>query len=87
VKIPRELSLVTDLKTTCNFFFFFCPSLSLPLTLPHGLILLKVVTCPQIQEMVKDREAWRAAVHRVTKSQTELSDCSLPTESTTPSLD
>ena len=24
----------------------------------------------KLQEMVKDREAWRAAVHRVTKSQT-----------------
>ena len=26
------------------------------------------------QEMVKDREAWSAAVHGVTKSQTQLSD-------------
>ena len=25
-------------------------------------------------EMVRDREAWRAAVHEVTKSQTRLSD-------------
>ena len=25
-------------------------------------------------EIVKDREAWRAAVHGVTKSQTQLSD-------------
>ena len=28
----------------------------------------------QTPEMVKDREAWRAAVHGVTKSQTQLSD-------------
>ena len=28
----------------------------------------------KLQEMVKDREAWRAAVHRVTKGQTQLSD-------------
>ena len=28
----------------------------------------------KLQEMVKDREAWHAAVHRVTKSQTRLSD-------------
>ena len=28
----------------------------------------------QLQKMVKDREAWRAAVHWVTKSQTRLSD-------------
>ena len=26
----------------------------------------------KLQEMVKDREAWRAAVHGVTKSQTQL---------------
>ena len=28
----------------------------------------------KLREMVKDREAWRAAVHGVTKSQTPLSD-------------
>ena len=28
----------------------------------------------QTQEMVKDREAWRATVHGVVKSQTRLSD-------------
>ena len=28
----------------------------------------------QLREMVKDGEAWRAAVHWVTKSQTRLSD-------------
>ena len=28
----------------------------------------------KLQEMVKDREAWRAAVHVVAKSQTQLSD-------------
>ena len=28
----------------------------------------------ELQEIVKDREAWRAAVHRVAKSQTQLSD-------------
>ena len=28
----------------------------------------------KLWEMVKDRDAWRAAVHGVTKSQTQLSD-------------
>ena len=28
----------------------------------------------KLQEMGKEREAWRAAVHEVTKSQTRLSD-------------
>ena len=29
----------------------------------------------KLQEIVKDREAWRAAVHGATKIQTRLSDC------------
>ena len=28
----------------------------------------------KLQELVMDREAWRAAVHRVTKNWTQLSD-------------
>ena len=28
----------------------------------------------KLQEIVKDREAWHAAVHGVTKSQTQLSE-------------
>ena len=32
------------------------------------------VSLSKLREMVKNREAWRAAVHGVTKSQTHLSD-------------
>ena len=32
------------------------------------------ISLSNLQEMVKDREAWRAAVHGVTKSQTQLSN-------------
>ena len=28
----------------------------------------------ELRELVMDREAWRAAIHRVSKSQTRLSD-------------
>ena len=32
------------------------------------------ISCSSFQEMVKDREAWCAAVHGVAKSRTRLSD-------------
>ena len=35
-----------------------------------GIINLLDMNLSKLQELVMDREAWRAAVHRVTKSQT-----------------
>ena len=32
------------------------------------------VSLSELREMVMDREAWRAAIHGVTKSQTQLRD-------------
>ena len=32
------------------------------------------VNLGELQELVMDREAWRAAIHGVAKSQTQLSD-------------
>ena len=32
------------------------------------------VSLSELRELVMDREAWRAAAHDVTKSQTQLSD-------------
>ena len=39
-----------------------------------GIIDSMDMSLSKLKEMVKDREAWHAAVHRVTKSWTRLSD-------------
>ena len=40
----------------------------------EGIIDSVDMSLSKLQETVKDREAWRAAAHGVTKSQTQLSD-------------
>ena len=39
-----------------------------------GITDSKDVSVSELREMVMDREAWRAAIHWVTKSRTRLSD-------------
>ena len=39
-----------------------------------GIIDLMDVSLGELRELVIDREAWRAAIHEVAKSQTRLSD-------------
>jgi len=39
-----------------------------------GITDLMDVSLSELQELVIDREAWRAAIHGVTKSRTRLSD-------------
>ena len=40
----------------------------------EGITDLMDVSLSELREMVMDREAWCAAIHGVTKSQTRLSD-------------
>ena len=39
-----------------------------------GITDLMEVSLSELREMVMDREAWRAAIHGVAKSRTQLSD-------------
>ena len=39
-----------------------------------GITVSMDMSWSRLREMVKDRESWRAAVHGVTKSWTQLSD-------------
>ena len=45
----------------------------------HGIIDSMDMNLGKLQEMVRDREAWSAAVHRVTKSQTLLGNSTITT--------
>ena len=39
-----------------------------------GIMDLMDVSLSELQELVMDRKAWRAAIHGVTKSRTQLSN-------------
>ena len=46
-----------------------------------GIIDSMDMSLNKLQDIVKDREAWHAAVHGVPKSQTRLSDLTTATDS------
>ena len=80
--IVQPFSLkVSSLKGTTthldHFLSVYHPSLA-PFSMPHillpFLIILAFVSIYGLQELVMDREPWRAAVHTVTKSRTRLSN-------------
>ena len=43
-----------------------------------GITDSMAVSLSELQELVMDREAWRAAIHGVAKRRTRLSDCTEP---------
>ena len=53
---------------TCRFLFF------MQLYISEGITDLTDMSLSKLREMVKDREAWHAAVHGVAKSQTQQSE-------------
>ena len=52
----------------------------------HGVTDSMDPSLSKLREMVKDREAWRAAAHRVAQSRTRLSDRTPPPPSAPPAL-
>ena len=43
-----------------------------PIDIPNNSV--QIVSLGELQELVMDREAWRAVIHGVAKSQTRLSN-------------
>ena len=66
--ISNFLEEISSLSHSVVFLYFFA------LITKEGFLISMHMSLNELRELVMDREAWRAAVHGVTKSRTQLSN-------------
>ena len=72
--VCRYYVLIRYLDTASSNFLKVCCNMGLEIISMDGVIDSVDMSLSKLQEIVKDKEVWRAAVCGVAKSQTQLSD-------------